>query len=116
MDIEVITCVWLLYRRYKRRRQRQREYWVHPILRDRLTHGMFVTLYPKLRQHGSKFFNYFRMSIQSFDELLGVIKADITGESTILRDSISAQEKLVITLRQVLLFFIQINLGSPNLG
>ncbi|CAK1592530.1 unnamed protein product [Parnassius mnemosyne] len=99
MDFEVIACVWLLYRRYKRRRQRQREYWVHPILRDRLTHGMFVTLYPKLRQYEPKFFNYFRMSIKSFDDLLHVIKVDITGDSTILRDSISAEEKLVITLR-----------------
>ncbi|CAK1601838.1 unnamed protein product [Parnassius mnemosyne] len=99
MDFEVIACVWLLYRRYKRRRQRQREYWVHPILRDRLTHGMFVTLYPKLRQYEPKFFNYFRMSTKSFDDLLHVIKVDITGDSTILRDSISAEEKLVITLR-----------------
>ncbi|GBP72643.1 hypothetical protein EVAR_83153_1 [Eumeta japonica] len=40
MDAEVFACVWLLYRRYKRRRQRQREYWVHPILRDRLAHGI----------------------------------------------------------------------------
>lgn len=99
MDVEEIACVWLLYRRYKRRRQRQREYWVHPILRDRLTHGSFVTLYPKLRQYGPKFFNYFRMSVKSFDELLSIIKADITGNSTILRDAVSPEEKLVITLR-----------------
>lgn len=60
---------------------------------------MFVTLYPKLRQYEPKFFNYFRMSIKSFDDLLHVIKADITGDSTILRESISPEEKLVITLR-----------------
>ncbi|KAF9406212.1 hypothetical protein HW555_013331 [Spodoptera exigua] len=75
------------------RRAKNVQYWVHPILRDRLTHGMFVTLYPKLREHEPK------MSIKSFDDLLDVIKVDITGESTILRESISPEEKLVITLR-----------------
>ena len=84
IDIEVVSCVWLFYRRYKRRRQRQGEFWVHPILRDKLTHGMFVTLYLKLREYKPKFFNYFRMSIKSFDDLLRMIEVNIRGNSTIL--------------------------------
>lgn len=53
-------------------------YLVHPILNDRMTHSMFVTLYPKLRQHEKKFFNYFRMSVKSFDDLLLLIKEDLS--------------------------------------
>lgn len=31
-------------------------YWIHLFLQDRLTHGMFTTLYHSLREH--KFFSY----------------------------------------------------------
>jgi hypothetical protein len=62
MDVEESVCVWVLYRRMKRRRQRYRKYWVHPILRNRLTTSLYVTLYPSLRNYEPKFFNYFRMS------------------------------------------------------
>lgn len=65
-----------------------------------MTHSMFITLYPKLREHSEKFFNYFRMSKTSFDDLLAIIQDDLTPcENYVIRDSISAEEKLVITLR-----------------
>ena len=60
---------------------------------------MFATLYPKLREYEPKFFNYFRMTIKSFDNLLEILKTSFTSMSTNMRDSISAEEKLVITLR-----------------
>lgn len=99
MEVEEAACVWILYRRYKARRRRQRKFWVHPILCDRLTHGCFVTLYPNLRKYEPKFFNYLRMSISSFDELLEIVKDDLAGSENVVRDSISPEEKLVITLR-----------------
>lgn len=99
MELEELTCVWLLYRRYRTRRRRRRQCWVHPILRDRLTNGAFATLYPKLREYSPKFFNNFRMSITSFDELLALIKDHISPCEYVVRDSISPEEKLVITLR-----------------
>ncbi|XP_027233858.2 uncharacterized protein [Penaeus vannamei] len=99
MDVEEVVCAWVLYRRLQRRRRRQRRYWVHPILKDRLTYGMFFTLYPKLREYEPKFFNYMRMSIKSFDDLLEQIQDDISSTSTMMRDCISPEEKLVITLR-----------------
>ncbi|KAB0803058.1 hypothetical protein PPYR_00028 [Photinus pyralis] len=77
MDVEEAICFWLLYKRMRERKRRKRKYWVHPILRDRLTHGQFITLYPKLRQYEPKFFNYFRMSKKSFDELLELIQENI---------------------------------------
>lgn len=99
MEVEEVACVWILFRNYKERRRRQRNHWIHPILHDRFTHGCFVTLYPNLRKHDHKFFNYFRMSIASFDELMDIVKDDLEAREDSIRDSISPEEKLVITLR-----------------
>lgn len=97
MEVEEAICVYLLLR--KKERKKKRQYWVHPILRDRFTHGQFQTLYPKLRSFEPKFFNYLRMSINSFDELLEMISKQIESNDTHMRSSVSPEEKLVITLR-----------------
>lgn len=60
---------------------------------------MYVTLYPKLRNHEEKFFNYFRMSMTSFDDLLELVREDIATANTTFRDSISPEEKLIVTIR-----------------
>lgn len=56
-------------------------------------------LFPKLRKHDEKFFNYFRMSIKSFDDLLEIIKDSIDDYENAIRYCISPQEKLIVTLR-----------------
>ncbi|RVE49444.1 hypothetical protein evm_005875 [Chilo suppressalis] len=101
MNSETAVVLWLAYRRWKNRKRRERRRFnVHPILRDRMTHSMFITLYPKLREHGEKFFNYLQMSVTSFDELLEIIQEDLTPcQNYVVRDTVSAEEKLVITLR-----------------
>ncbi|XP_069358039.1 uncharacterized protein [Maniola hyperantus] len=101
MDSDKAVVLWLAYRRWRRRKRREsRRFNVHPILRDRMTHSMFITLYPKLREYSEKFFNYFRMSVTSFDDLLEIIKEDLTPcQNYVVRDTVSAEEKLVITLR-----------------
>nr|CAH7745816.1 unnamed protein product [Callosobruchus chinensis] len=43
-----------------------------------MTHSMFITLYPKRREHSEKFFNYFRISVTSFDDLLNMIQEDVS--------------------------------------
>lgn len=98
MDVEDAICCWIAYRRMRRRR-RERAYWVHPILRSRLTLSLYVTLYPSLRNYEVKFFNYFRMSIKSFDNLLQIIKKDISADENAIRYCISQEEKLIVTLR-----------------
>ena len=61
--------------------------------------GQFATTMARLREHPDEFFGYFRMSIQSFDELLSILEQHITKKDTILRKSIPAVERLAITLR-----------------
>ncbi|KAF9411127.1 hypothetical protein HW555_009989 [Spodoptera exigua] len=51
------------------------------------------------KMYDNKFFDYLRMSIKSFDELIELIRQDISCSETHLRPSVSPEEKLVITLR-----------------
>lgn len=45
--------------------------WVHPAWKQRATEAEFLTLYEELIEDGAKFFEYFRMSENSFNLLLG---------------------------------------------
>ncbi|KAL4152994.1 hypothetical protein QTP88_000827 [Uroleucon formosanum] len=100
MDVVDAVCLWVVHRRIRRQRQKkERKYWVHPILKTRLSFSLYITLYPKLRDHDVKFFNYFRMSIKSFDDLLEIIKDDLEVDVNAIRYCISPHEKLIVTLR-----------------
>uniref|UniRef100_A0A8C5MH56 DDE Tnp4 domain-containing protein n=1 Tax=Leptobrachium leishanense TaxID=445787 RepID=A0A8C5MH56_9ANUR len=82
------------------KRKRKRRTWVHEINAARPTHGHFVTLYRPLRERDPvKFFNYMRMSIASFDELLSRVREPLTKRDTNMRAAIPPEEMLVITLR-----------------
>lgn len=100
MDVSDAVCLWVTYQRMRRRRQKEkRKYWVHPILKTRLSSSHYISLYPKLRYHEENFFNYFRMSIKSFDDLLDTVKNDLEANEHAVRYCISPQEKLIVTLR-----------------
>uniref|UniRef100_A0A8C5MRY0 DDE Tnp4 domain-containing protein n=4 Tax=Leptobrachium leishanense TaxID=445787 RepID=A0A8C5MRY0_9ANUR len=82
------------------KKKRQRRTWVHPINTARHTHGHFVTLYRPLRERDPvKFFNYLRMSIHTFDELLMKVREPLTKRDTNMRAAIPPEEMLVLTLR-----------------
>lgn len=104
MDRAKIAAVWLYYRRKKRRRDRL--HWVHPINERREQVGLFYTLFEDLRNDESKFFNYFRMSIASFDELHRRLKDVLQRQNTKMRNCIQPVEMLTVTLRSVTKKFI----------
>lgn len=100
MSRERIIAMWLLYRRLRlRRKQRVRKYWVHPINERRNVMGTFNSLFEDLLADDNKFFNYFRMSISSFDELHNRLKCSIQRQNTKMRDCIQPKEMLAVTLR-----------------
>lgn len=76
-----------------------RRYWVHPFTELRLSRGRFATSFSDLRENPGKFYNYFRMSIQSFDELAAKISDGIKSQDTWMRLAIPPVEMLAITLR-----------------
>ena len=79
--------------------RRKRKFLVHPINGERYRYGHYFTLYKQLREDPEKWFNYFRMSMNSFDELLSCVKGHIKHQDTNMRTAISLEEMLVITLR-----------------
>ncbi len=79
--------------------QVERKYWVHPFHGDRERSQRFQKFYNSIREYPEKFFEYYRMSITSFDELLELLRPYITKKNTYMRNAISAAERLTITLR-----------------
>lgn len=89
--------VYLTYKFLKKKKERR--YWVHPMVSARLMKGAFSTLFIDLRDDEVKFFNYFRMSHKSFDELAARIGDVIRGQDTNMRTAIGVVEMLAVTLR-----------------
>lgn len=50
--------------------KRKRRFWVHDMLKRRNQEGEFSTLHPELIDDETKFFKYYRMSINEFNNLL----------------------------------------------
>lgn len=79
----------------------ERRYSVHPFHANRETSERFSIFYNDIRKYEVKFFGYYRMSINSFDELLNALRPYITKQVTHWRNPICAEERLTITLRLV---------------
>nr|CAI5853253.1 unnamed protein product [Callosobruchus analis] len=59
----------------------------------------FYHLYRNTRIDHQKFYEYLRISKESFHLLLYQLESYLTGSGTIFRDRISAEQRLVIRLR-----------------
>jgi hypothetical protein len=64
-----------------------------------LLKGQFHKIYENLRAHPNKCFNYYHMSVNSFDELLKLVGPSITYQNTKWGQAISPEEGLSVTLR-----------------
>lgn len=77
-----------------------REHWVHPFNELQRENGeKFKKFFTEIKNYPDKFFEYFRMSVSSFEELLELVRTEITKKNTFMRDAISAEERLTITIR-----------------
>lgn len=81
------------------KRKKNRRFRVHPLNTVRLREGQYHTLMRHLIYDEEKFFSYFRMSVTSFSELLSIVKDVIVKQDTRFKLSISAEERLAVTLR-----------------
>lgn len=100
--VNSIVCAYYLRKHLKRHKKRIRRYHVHPVIVDRLIEGEFITLFSKLREHESKFFEYFRMSIKSFDELLAKLEDFLKHQNT-FRIPVSPAGRLAVTMRYLII-------------
>jgi len=71
--------------------RKERKFWVHPFNKSREDTERFKKFYLDIRQYLQKFFEYYRMSIQSFDELLENVRPYITKQITPYRNPVSAK-------------------------
>ena len=64
---------------------KKRKFWTHPLVSARLLKGAFSTLFEDLKEDPFKFFNYFRMSIRSFNELADKLEDALHRKDTVMR-------------------------------
>jgi len=80
-------------------RKKKRKCWVHNINKDREVFGEYNTLMPQLRMDPTRFYLYFRMTPERYDEVLDWIEGEICKMPTHFRIPISPSKRLAIALR-----------------
>jgi hypothetical protein len=93
---EELLLLLLVYRRCWPLRRRT---WVHEIIRKRQELGEFHRLVQELRLDQQRFLQYFRMTPETFDNLLHVVGPHIRKQTTNYRKPISPEQRLAICLR-----------------
>jgi hypothetical protein len=83
---------------YFRRRKQEKRCWVHPFLKKNIRCRLFVAA-KKLQQTDSKFIAFYRMSKQCYTDLVQLIAPAIRQQNTNMRECVSAEERILITLR-----------------
>jgi len=79
--------------------QKRRRIWVHDINKKRNNYGEYHRLSRELESHEDRFYLYFRMSQDCFEELHKLLLPRIAKLTTNWRKPISARERLAICLR-----------------
>ena len=87
-------------RRIKKQCRQKRSEWVKDWLTKRNELGFERTLLREFRsENEDEYRRFLRMTAENFDELLDLIKIDIQGDDTTLREAIPASLKLAATIR-----------------
>ena len=94
------AAVIIIRRRRNRRLQHQRTLWSRQWLLDRTTdRGILNFVDYELHDDMCGFQGFLRMSSNEFGEILEIITPEIQRMDTVMRDSITPKEMLVVTLR-----------------
>lgn len=100
MDKKRAVAYYYIYRKYKKR-VNQRKFWIHPLIEKRALLGAFATLFNELKEDGRKFFNYFRMSVSTFEKLCAKLHPLIQRQNSKMRNCISPVEMVAVSIRYV---------------
>lgn len=94
-----VSNMLLLYLRRKKKLNKRR-FWMNETLRQRDTPGYCSPLTQSLRSNDSEYYKQFmRMDRDMFDKLLGILEGSLAKKNTKWRKSISAADRLALTLR-----------------
>ena len=102
-DVEALALsaivVATIYKRDKKQKAK-RKVWTKPWLQRRESKGMYKNLVEELRLEEELLYsNYLRMTKESFNVLLCLIRSEISKETTNMREPIPPELKLVVTIR-----------------
>ena len=79
-------------------RKRTHRFWIHDILKNRLQQGAFHNLVQELQLDRAKFKQYFRMSAETMNYILGYVGPIISKRAT-FREVVDAKQRLAICIR-----------------
>ncbi|CAI6350554.1 unnamed protein product [Macrosiphum euphorbiae] len=94
-----LVAIALALEEDEKKKTTKRKYAVHPLNGERRRKGQFQQIYGDLRQYPEKFFSFYRMSTQTFDEMLSIVKPNLSKLDNIKNDTITPEERLTITLK-----------------
>lgn len=104
---EIVAC--FLRRRQRRKR---RKYWCHPYIEKNVRCRLFVAA-EQLKETDSKFIAFYRMSKESYVELVKMVAPFIHKVNTNMRECVTAEERILITLRYD--FIVTINCKNTKI-
>ncbi|XP_025157678.1 uncharacterized protein LOC112588024 isoform X2 [Harpegnathos saltator] len=87
-----IFGLYAIWKRRKRKRWINRRWWVGPINTRREEYGDFTTLLAELKEDRDLFFRYTRMDVETFYELLEMVRPYLQKNS--LREPICPEQRL----------------------
>ena len=92
--------IGVAYLRTQRQRKRTRKQWVRKWILKRKKFGAYAALLFDLRNSDTtSYSNFLRMDKVAFEEILNKVRLHIQKADTRFRESISAEERLALTLR-----------------
>lgn len=91
-----IIIQYYYYRRYRTRKVRK--LWVHPYIENNINCRLLVAA-KELQESDSKFLTFYRMRKETYLELTRMITPYIHYTDTNMRECVSPDERLLITLR-----------------
>lgn len=89
----------VLLSRRQRKSRRKRKIWIKRWIATRETDGAFHRLLKDLEGDPEHYRNYLRVDLDTFEELLGMVKPLLEKRDTPMRNAISPAEQLAVTLR-----------------
>ena len=99
LKLALFTLAFLRWMK-RRRKRTTRTTWVKSWITRRNEQGVYNNLIQELGNEDPTGFRwYFRLSKENFEEILALLSHDIAKKNTKMRSSISAGERLSITLR-----------------
>lgn len=78
-------------------KKKERKYWVHPYIEKYINCRTFIAV-KKLQETDAKFLTFYRMSKESYAELVRIISPAVHQRNTHLKECASSEERILITL------------------